>query len=449
MQKVSPVFEVLLSDEDPDIRREAIVVFQAPATTQHLRGRLRILRQRLQAIKRLARTQAEARSSLVSGYGEIASAHLGGEEPVEPTPIGGSVLPTAKIEVTGAMLPELAERSDVIAIMPNQSIHLISPLRVDYRRPSAQEEKDKLTWGLKTLEIPKLWPKSKGAEIKVGVIDTGVYAAHFALKDRVKGFVVIDPAGNRINASPEFDAAQHGTHVCGTIAGGTTEEGLAIGVAPNAQLLVAAVMLGNATLAGVIEAISWAVENGADIINMSLGFSYYEPLFANILEQLLMTLDVLPVVSIGNSSHGSTSCPGNVAHALSVGAVEGGDPSNLSVAFFSGGASFVFPGAQHNQMVTKPDVVAPGAQIFSAIPPQTGQDGRHLYACMNGTSMAAPHVAGVAALLMSAHPNAPANSICEVLKETASHPEGLELRPDNRWGHGVVNPEAALAALSS
>jgi hypothetical protein len=68
---------------------------------------------------------------------------------------------------------------------------------------------------------------------------------------------------------------------------------------------------------------------------------------------------------------------------------------------------------------------------------------------MNGTSMAAPHVSGVAALLMAAHPNAPANSICEVLKETASHPDGLELRPDNRWGHGVINPEAALAALSS
>jgi subtilisin family serine protease len=227
-------------------------------------------------------------------------------------------------------------------------------------------------------------PKSKGAEFKVGVIDTGVHAAHFALKNRVKGFVVIDPAGNRMNASPEFDAAQHGTHVCRTIAGGTTEERLAIGVASGVQLLAAAVMLGNATLAGVIEAISRAVENGADIINMSLGFSYYEPLFANILERLLMKLDVLPGVSIGNSSHGNTSCPGNVAHALSVGAVDGGDPSNLSVAFFSGGASFVFPGAHHNQMITKPGVPRSTAQVFSAIPPQTRQDGRHLYAYMNG-----------------------------------------------------------------
>jgi serine protease AprX len=445
--KVSPVFELLLDGEDPDVRREAIVVFQAPAATEHLRGRLRTLRRRLQAIKRLARGQAEARSSLVSGYGEIASAHLGVEQLAEPISIGGNTFPIAKIEVNGAMLPDLAGRPDVMAIMPNQSVRLISPMRADYLKPTAREQKDGLTWGLKNLEIPKLWSRSKGEEINVGVVDTGAHADHFALKGRVKNFIVIDPAGRRITASPEFDAGQHGTHVCGTIAGGKTEEGLSIGVAPNAQLLVAAVLLGNATLAGVIEAISWAVENGSDIINLSLGFDYYEPLFANILEMLLINYDVLPIVSIGNSSHGSTSCPGNAAHALSVGAAEEDEHSNLNVAFFSSGASFVFPGAQRNQTVTKPDIVAPGARVFSSIPPQSRNDGRHLYAYMNGTSMAAPHVAGVAALLMAAHPNAPASAICQVLKETASHPDGSDLRPDNRWGHGIIQPEAALAAL--
>jgi len=65
---------------------------------------------------------------------------------------------------------------------------------------------------------------------------------------------------------------------------------------------------------------------------------------------------------------------------------------------------------------------------------------------MEGTSMAAPHVAGVAALLMAAKPEARAERIIEVLKETADHPTGY--RPDNRWGYGMLDPVAALAMLS-
>ena len=68
---------------------------------------------------------------------------------------------------------------------------------------------------------------------------------------------------------------------------------------------------------------------------------------------------------------------------------------------------------------------------------------------MAGTSMATPHVAGVAALLMAAEPTAQVSDIMRVLKETAKHPDGNEKRPDNRWGHGLIQPEEALKALSS
>jgi hypothetical protein len=67
---------------------------------------------------------------------------------------------------------------------------------------------------------------------------------------------------------------------------------------------------------------------------------------------------------------------------------------------------------------------------------------------MDGTSMATPHVAGVAALLMSAKPEAAVTDIINVLKETARHPEGAQRRPDNRWGFGVIRPVEALKALS-
>jgi subtilisin family serine protease len=161
---------------------------------------------------------------------------------------------------------------------------------------------------------------------------------------------------------------------------------------------------------------------------------------------LLDDFGVLPVVAIGNENHGNTSSPGNSASAFSVGAVEKMPRGKVEVAFFSSGASLHFPG-QTPEVVNKPDVVAPGVQVWSCIPPQRENDGTYEYAYLDGTSMATPHVAGVAALLMAASPEAPVADIIEVLKETAKHPTGD--RPDNRWGFGVIQPAEALAAMQS
>jgi serine protease AprX len=71
---------------------------------------------------------------------------------------------------------------------------------------------------------------------------------------------------------------------------------------------------------------------------------------------------------------------------------------------------------------------------------------KHFYAYMDGTSMVTPHVAGVAALLMAARPEAPVTSIIEEIRATAEHPSGAH-RPDNRWGYGLVRPAKALEKL--
>ena len=174
----------------------------------------------------------------------------------------------------------------------------------------------------------------------------------------------------------------------------------------------------------------------------------YEPLFAKVFAQLI-DFGVLPVVAIGNENHGNTSSPGSAHNALAVGAAELMPRRRLEIANFSSGASFVFPGAEPDALVTKPDVAGPGVDVYSCIPPEGRPDGTHDYTHMDGTSMAAPHVAGAVALLMAAEPDAPVADIAQVLKDTARHPGGAEARPDNRWGYGMIRPREALKALRS
>jgi subtilisin family serine protease len=446
--KISPAFDPFLAESGPNDKRDAIVIYRAPTIEgPHVRGRLRQLKQRLDYVKARAAAQKPVQAKLFEDYQREGSRRLPGQHRPAVAPIGANTLPMATVEVTHKTLRTLAEQPQVIAILPNQEIHLIRPKKVDYTRLVRQETKVGLTWGLQEFEIPKMWETAKGEHINVAVLDTGVHSEHVALKGRVKDFVVIDPVGRQITANPPFDCAQHGTHVCGTIAGGKTSDGLAIGVAPQANLLVAAVLIGDTTPRTLLEGISWAIEKGADIINMSLGFSYYEPLFAEVFSILVDQYGILPVVAIGNENHGNSSSPGNAHSAFSVGATEKMSRGKLDVAFFSSGASLVFPGAGPTALVTKPDVVAPGVQVFSCIPPEKRPDGTYEYNYMDGTSMATPHVAGVAALLMAAKPEAPVTEIINVLKETAYHPGGTENRPDNRWGHGMIRPVEALKAL--
>lgn len=445
-RKISPAFEAFLADSKANDKRDAIVVYQAPhAEGLPLRGRLRVLKERLEEVKEQAKVQKSVANKFLTDYQKTSRGIT--NETLRAKTIGSAALPVVNVEVTRQTLQALAEQPEVVAILPNQKIELIKPHKVEYETLGNQEISDKMTWGLKHLEIPEMWKTTKGRDINVAVLDTGVYADNPALKGRVKDFVVIDPLGRRINAKPPFDCGTHGTHVCGTIAGGTTPGGVSIGVAPEANLLVAAVLIGDTTLRTLMEGISWAIEKGADIINMSLGMSYYEPLFADVIEILLNQYGILSVVAIGNENHGNTSSPGNSFNAFSVGALEKMEGDQVDVTFFSSGASLVFPGKEPDALVTKPDIVAPGVQVYSSIPPVKYGSETYEFNYMDGTSMATPHVAGVAALLMAANPTAPVNQIINALKETALHPNGNELRPDNRWGHGMIRPVEALKVL--
>jgi len=437
--KISPAFFPVLGNSDPNSKQDAIVIYRSERPPEEMpsRGDER----RFQVMQQQSQENTDVVVKMAANYQNETGQSL------NVSKVGSGALPIATVEVTRNTLPALAEQPEVIAVIPNQKIRLIKPQQVNYSDLMIQEEKQKMTWGLQVLDIAKMWETTKGKGVKVAVLDTGVYSDHPALKDRVKDFIIVDPNGRRIKAIPHFDADQHGTHVCGTIAGGKTDKGVSIGVAPEADLLAGGVLIGNATLQTLIEGMAWAIESGANIINMSLGLTYYEPLFAQIFDMIINQFDVLPVVAIGNENHGNTSSPGSARNAFSIGALEKYSNDELGIAFFSSGASLVFPQDAPNNWVTKPDVSAPGTQVYSCIPPVQQPDGIYEYTYMDGTSMATPHVAGVVALLMSACPKASLSEIIQALKETAYHPGGEEMRPDNRWGWGQIQPVKALEAL--
>ena len=200
--KISKAFEPFLAESGPNDRRDAIVIYRPPDLERPtLRGRLHALKKRLEYVKVLAAAQAPIQERLFEDYRRASTKQLPAKAELSLFPVGGNTLPVATVEVTRKTLPALAQQRDVVAVLPNQRIHLIRPKEVDYSVLGRQEVKDKVTWGLKQLDIHKLWQttKTKGKNITVAVLDTGVHAEHPALAGRVKNFVVTPWA---LNSAP-------------------------------------------------------------------------------------------------------------------------------------------------------------------------------------------------------------------------------------------------------
>jgi Subtilase family/Fibronectin type-III domain len=222
---------------------------------------------------------------------------------------------------------------------------------------------------------------ARGRGVTIAVIDTGVDRNHPELAGRYAGgwdFVDHD-------AEPE-DPHGHGTHVAGTALGATH------GVAPEAKLLAYRVInehgLGNAS--DVMAALERAIDNGADVINLSLGSIYGT---SDDPEALAVdeAVEAGAVVALAAGNFGGSQSIGSPATSR-LGIVVGNADANDALLYDS---SY---GPVHPELVLKPDVVAPGEEILSA---RTGGGAT----VKSGTSMASPHVAGAAALLLELHPD--------------------------------------------
>jgi subtilisin family serine protease len=235
----------------------------------------------------------------------------------------------------------------------------------------------------------------------VAVLDTGVDADHPDLKGKVANWAEFGPDGKRVTGSVPHDSDRHGTHVCGTIAGGDAS-GSWIGVAPDARLAVGLVLDGEkgGTDAQVLAGIDWALDHGVHVISMSLGGIVISPETPGtytraVVECLLRGVPV--VTAIGNEGDGTGGSPGNDLFTMAVGAT---DVDDKVAGFSSGRTQFVTQSDVIRPELLplpypKPDVAAPGVAVLSSVPGAQ-------WAAFSGTSMATPHASGAVALLLAA-----------------------------------------------
>ncbi|KQY56708.1 S8 family serine peptidase [Nocardioides sp. Root140] len=270
-----------------------------------------------------------------------------------------------------------------------------------------------LVESVEQIGAPEAWAQGrKGEGVTVAVLDTGIDETHPDFAGQIATTRSFVP-GETVE-----DVNGHGTHVASTVAGtGAAAGGTEKGVAPEADLAVGKVLSdsGSGAASWIIEGMEWGAAN-ADVVSMSLGST--EPSdgtdpMALAVDELSESTGALFVIAAGNYGRVSgIGSPGAAESALTVGAVDNQDER----------AYFQDMGPRLGDAVVKPEIVAPGVDILAARAAKTSGTGS--YKSISGTSMATPHVAGAAALLVQEHPDWTAAQLKDALVSTAKPLEG-------------------------
>jgi len=352
----------------------------------------------------------------------------------------------------------LAERPDVDVIEPDLRVELIEPLSSD-KQLDKNSQGVGITPGVVSIGARRVWNELgvNGAGAIVGILDTGVDGAHPSLSSRWRGNFApasecwLDAAG--LGDATPIDQHYHGTHVMGTITGLAVDD--TIGVAPGALWIASNVInmgagpsFDNAVIASLefmtdpdgnpatTDDVPDVVQNSWGV-NESFGYLDCDSRWWAAIDACEASGVVL-TWSAGNEgpSSGTIRSPGDRStdayNAFSVGSTLASAPFTVS-SFSSRG-----PSGCGGSFAVKPEISAPGSNIYSAEPGGT-------YQLLSGTSMAGPHVAGVVALMRAANPNIDVITIKQILMDTA-----VDLGvagEDNDYGHGFINAYDAVLAV--
>jgi len=282
-------------------------------------------------------------------------------------------------------------------------------------QPSPQAETVPI--GVQQVKAPLAWGCSRGKGIKVAVLDTGIDWTHPDLTPNVKGAVSFVPG-----ESP-MDGHSHGTHCAGTIGAAINGTGV-VGVAPEAWLYAVKVLAnsGSGNWSWLISGLNWCIQNTIRIASMSLGGSA-APTAVEVMCNAAFNAGVLLVAAAGNAGPGmnTVTVPGRYKNVIAISAI---DSNNVIAPFSSRGPQV--------------ELAAPGVQVLSTVPGGG-------FGIKSGTSMACPHVAGGAAVVLGAHRFANNVAIWNLLANTADN-----LGPpawDPEYGYGRLDVDQAAMAL--
>ncbi|AFY51019.1 subtilisin-like serine protease [Nostoc sp. PCC 7524] len=309
------------------------------------------------------------------------------------------------------------------AAKPTWLGELLRPQDSEEVQPSLTAPNDEYyskQWNLHKIGVESAWSQTKGSGVTVAVIDTGVTKVRDLYETKfVKGY---DFVNDKEEAS---DDNGHGTHVAGTIAQATNNKYGVAGIAYEAKLMPLKVLsaYGGGTVADIAEAIKFAADKGADVINMSLGGGGESQLLKQAIDYA-HSKGVVIIAAAGNENENSAAYPARYPYVIGVSAF-GPDGEKAPYSNFGAGV----------------DISAPGGTDAGAILQETiNEEGESVFLGLQGTSMASPHVAGVAALVKAKGIQEP-EEILKVLKQSARVIKDDSL---NYYGAGQLNAEAAV-----
>jgi len=381
-----------------------------------------ILRERSSSLSRPSMSASAEDDGAALGASALPMPEPQGESrSVRYFPILGVLLGTVDQEGFDALLQA---KDEVSALSVPPEFSLIRPLPDD--SVALAGIPPGVSWGLNRMRIPELWDDGlTGEGVLVGHLDTGVDADHPALVGAVNVYAEFDDIGEQIVDAPTQDSGFHGTHTAGLIAGRPID-GTSFGAAPGAMLASASVIEGGDIPARVIAGLEWSLGQGCRLINLSLGVRGYDPAFSSIMT-LLRQRGALPIAAVGNEGPVTSRSPGNYVQVVSVGACNEAD------GVWTGSSSQTIA---HPRRVA-PDLIAPGERVWSCVP-------GNRTALLSGTSMAAPHVSGLAALLMEHRPEATIVEIERAILDSCQRPPGASTI---RASRGIPNAVVARGSL--